>query len=392
MRRPSLPLLPALLPALSAACLALCVALCLALGVALAGPAAAQVRIGLAAPLTGPDAGFGLGMKLGAEQAVAEINRAGGAGGQKLQLVVQDDAGEPRQGVAVARHFAAQGVRLVVGHLNSGVASVANRVYEEAGIVAVMPGAVWPALTARGAWNVFRLGGSDEQQAALAGTWLAETQAGKAIAILNDKTTFGRTLADEVARALHARGGRELVFEGFSRDERDLTGLVARLKAAGIEAVYFGGMAGEAARLVRTLREAGSSAVLIAGDGLVSKDFPQSAGPAAEGTLMTLAPEPRKLPPPKGPAPKTPRPPEAETVMAASYAAVEVLRQAIEAAKSAEPRPVAEVLHAGRPLRTAIGEVAFDAHGDLLRPPYRIVAWRKTGDGRIDYLGNEISR
>ena len=361
-----------------------------------ATPARAQVRIGLAAPLTGPDAGFGLGMRLGAEQAVAEINRTGGAGGQRLQLVVQDDAGDPRQGVAVARAFAASGVRLVVGHLNSGVASVANRVYEEAGIVAVTPGAVWPALTARGAWNVFRLCGSDAQQGALAGTWLAETAPGKPVAILDDRTPFGRALADEAARSLRARGGRETLVEGFARDDRDLSPLVRRMKAAGIEAVYFGGQAGAAAVLVRALREAGSNAVLIAGDGLLGKEFPQAAGPAAEGTLMTLAPEPRRLPAPKGattgPAPKTPRPPEAEMFMAGAYAAVEVLRHAIEGARSAEPRPVAEFLHASRPLRTAIGEVAFDARGDLVPPPARIVAWRRTPDGRIDYLGNEISR
>ena len=102
--------------------------------------AEAQVRIGLSAPLTGPDAAFGQGLRLGAEQAVADLNRAGGVNGQRLVLVVADDAGDGKQGLAVARRFAAERVGLVVGPFNAAVAGLALPAYEEAGIVAVTPG------------------------------------------------------------------------------------------------------------------------------------------------------------------------------------------------------------------------------------------------------------
>ena len=364
-------------------------ALATLLALTLAGPAGAAepLRIGLAAPLSGPDAGFGQGARLGAEQAVAEINRAGGVLGRKLQLVVQDDAADPKQAVAVARRFAAGGVRFVIGPLTSGAAAAASPVYEEAGIVSVTPGATWAPLTRRGAGLLFRLSGSDAQQGALGGTLLAERFRGKPVAIVHDKTSFGRGLADEAARALKARGGQERLFEGVSRDDRETAALVAKLRALGIEALYFGGLSGPAAGLIRAMREAGLTTVVIGSDGLLDRDFSQV--PGAEGTLMTVSPAPPRLPEPKGT--RTPRSPEAEMFAAPAYAAVEVLRQGIEGARSVEPAKVAATLHSGVPLRTVLGQVAFDAGGDLVKPPFTVQAWRRLPDGRLDFAGNEVS-
>ncbi|GJE28263.1 branched-chain amino acid ABC transporter substrate-binding protein [Methylobacterium organophilum] len=353
-------------------------------------PAAAQVRIGLAAPLTGPDAGFGGGMRAGVEQAVADINRAGGIVGQKIQLVVQDDAGDPKQAAEAARRLAAAGVRLVVGPLDSGATAAALPIFEEAGLLAVTPGATWASLTARGAGRLFRLAGNDAQQGAVAGAWLAETFQGRPVAILNDKTGFGRSLAEDAARVLRSRGGREALFEGINRGDKDFPALIGRMRAAGVEAVYFGGLAPEAAMLVRALREAGLQAPLVASDGILDKDFAQLAGPGAEGTLMTLAPDPPRLPETKGA--KGARTPEDEMFAAPAYAAIEVIRQGIEGARSTDPAKVAAFLHAGRPLRTVVGEVAFDGKGDLTRSPYRLHVWHRTPDGRIDYAGNAVPR
>ncbi|MBD8905764.1 ABC transporter substrate-binding protein [Methylorubrum zatmanii] len=358
----------------------------------LAGPAGAAepLKIGLAVPLTGPDAGFGQGARLGAEQAVTEINRAGGVMGRKLQLVAQDDAADPKQAAAVARRFAEGGVRFVIGHLTSGASAAASPVYEEAGIVSVTPGATWAPLTRRGARLLFRLAGSDAQQGALGGALLAERFRGKPVAIVHDKTSFGRALADEAARALKARGGQERLFEGVSRDDREVAGLVAKLRALGIEAVYFGGLSAPAAALIRAMREAGLGATVIGSDGLLDKDFPQAAGPGAEDTLMTVGPAPPRLPEPRGAA-RPARGPEAETFAAQGYAAVEVIRQGIDGARSVEPAKVAAFLHGGAPLRTVLGEIAFDASGDLTKPPFAVSAWRRLPDGRLDFAGNDVT-
>jgi branched-chain amino acid transport system substrate-binding protein len=246
-------------------------------------------------------------------------------------------------------------------------------------------------LTARGLWNVFRTCSSDAEQGVIAGAYLAERYRGKRIALVHDRTGFGRGLADDVARALKLGGAREVAFEGLNRGERDYAALASKLWQARVDVVYFGGLATEAGLLIRAMREVGLTAPLVGSDGILDKDFARIAGPGAEGTLMTLAPEPRRLPEPKGPGPKAARPPEAEAFAAQTYAAVEVLTQGVEGAKSTEGRPVADFLRRGGALRTAIGEIAYDAKGDPRRPGYVLHTWKRTPDGRIDYAGNAVA-
>ena len=93
----------------------------LGFAVALAGAAQAQVKLGMGGPITGPSAATGAQMKNGVDQAVADINAAGGMLGQKIQVFYGDDVSDPKQGVSVANNFAGQGVKFVVGHYNSGV-------------------------------------------------------------------------------------------------------------------------------------------------------------------------------------------------------------------------------------------------------------------------------
>ena len=365
-----------------------------ALGLVLAsgGVAEAQIKIGLSAPLTGPDAPYGQGMRMGAEQAVADINRAGGINGQRLALVVADDSSDAKQGLAAARRFVSEKVRLVVGPLAPSVASAVLPSYEAAGIVVVTPGASWAPLTARGLWNVFRICGSDADQGRLAGAYLAKAHRGRRIGIVHDKTAFGRGLADEVSRTLKAAGESEAAFEGFDRGERDLSRLVDRLVRARVEVVYLGGLAGDAAALARAMRAAGLSAPLVGSDGLIDKDFVAEA----EGTVITAQLEPRKLPEVRAPdargaPPKLSRTPESDSIAGQTYAAIEVMARAAEQAKSTEGRAIAAVLHGGRTVRTLIGDLAFDAGGDLRPSAYALYAWRRTADGRIDYLGNQVS-
>lgn len=355
----------------------------------LAGPAVAQtvLKIGLSAPLTGPDAAFGQGMRLGAEQAVADLNRAAGPSGRKLVLVVADDAGDAKQGATVAKRFAMDGIRLVVGPLESSVAAAAAQLYEEAGIVVVTPGASWTSLTRRGHWNLFRIVAGDAQQGEAAGRYLLAREAGHRIGIVHDRTTFGRGLADAVAATIKAGGNPDVAFEGLPRGSRDATELAAKLKAAGVEAVYFGGQAPEAATLARAMRDAGLTARLVASDGILDRDFATLAASTGEGTVMTAPSEPARLPEVKA---RPPRNAEADALAGPSYAAIEVLAQALDRSKSQDGRKVAAALR-GAPFRTIQGEIAFDAQGDLRQGGVSLWAWKRTPDGRLDYAGSEVA-
>src|SRR5262245_973965 len=171
-------------------------ALAIVTSVACAGAASAQIKVGVAGPLTGPNAAFGAQLKNGAQQAAADINAKGGINGRKIQLIFGDDGGDPKQGVSVANSFIADGVKFVVGHFNSGFTSAVSEVYAQNNVLIITPSATNPSVTERGLWNVFRTCGRDDQQGEVAGNYVLSRFRGKGIAIVHDKTGYGKGLAD----------------------------------------------------------------------------------------------------------------------------------------------------------------------------------------------------
>src|SRR2546423_11858931 len=151
---------------------------------AFAGTAQAQIKMGVAGPLTGPNAAFGAQLKNGTDQAVEDINAAGGIMGQKITVGYGDDVSDPKQGVSVANKFAGDGIKFVVGHFNSGVTMPASEAYQESGILEITPSATNPKISERGLWNNFRTCGPDDQQAAVASPWILKNMKGKKVAIV----------------------------------------------------------------------------------------------------------------------------------------------------------------------------------------------------------------
>src|ERR1700730_16258835 len=206
--------------------------LALGLGLAFADNASAQVKLGVAGPITGGSAAFGAQLKNGVEQAVEDINAAGGIMGQKLQVFVGDDRADPKEGVSVANKFVGDGVKFVIGHFNSGVTIPASEAYQENGILEITPAATNPKVTERNMWNIFRVCGRDDQQGVLAGGIVAERFKGKRVAVVHDKTTYGQGLAEETRKAMNAKGLKEVLFEGVNVGDKDYRALVSKIKAA----------------------------------------------------------------------------------------------------------------------------------------------------------------
>ncbi|MFO1148523.1 MAG: branched-chain amino acid ABC transporter substrate-binding protein [Alsobacter sp.] len=355
---------------------------------ALSGVAQAQIKLGVAGPITGPNAAFGAQLKNGAEQAVEDINAKGGVLGQKIELLVGDDVSDPKQGVSVANKFVGDGVKWVVGHFNSGVTNPASDVYQENGIIMITPSATNPKITEKGMWNVFRTCGRDDQQGEVAASYIAKNLKGKKIAVVHDKTTYGQGLADETKKAMNKLGVKEVLYEGVNTGEKDYSALVSKIKSSGADFVYWGGLHTEGGLIVRQMRDQGVKAVMISGDGITSDEFATIGGPGVEGTLMTFPPDPRKRPEAKEIVKKFEAKkfnPEAYTLY--SYAAVQILAEAAERAKSTDSKKMAEAIHSGKPFKTVIGDIAYDKKGDITRPDYTVYTWKKVGD-KITYVEN----
>lgn len=79
---------------------------------------------------------------------------------------------------------------------------------------------------------------------------------------------------------------------------------------------------------------------------------------------------------------------EPEGYTLASYAAVQIIRQAAEAAKSVDPTKIAEKMHSGMRFNTVIGDISYDEKGDITRLDYVMYVWRRGADGKIAYFEN----
>jgi len=360
-----------------------------ALGFALAaaGSATAQVKFGMGGPITGPSAATGAQMKNGVDQAVADINAAGGILGQKISVTYGDDASDPKQGVSVANKFSADGVKFVIGHYNSGVSIPSSEVYQENGILQISPASTNPTLTERKMWNIFRVCGRDDQQGTVAGEYILKHFKGKKIAVVHDKTTYGKGLADETKKTINKGGMKEVLYEGVNTGEKDFSALVSKIKQSGADLVYWGGLYTEGGLIVRQMRDQGVKAPLMGGDGITADEFAAVGGPGVEGTLMTYGPDPRSKPEAKQ-AVEAFRAkkfePEAYTLY--SYAGVQVIKQAAEAANSLDPKKVAEKMHSGMVFKTVLGDLAFDKKGDITKIDYVMYVWKKDPSGKISYV------
>src|SRR5246500_1976440 len=214
-------------------------ALAVGVGLALTGTASAQdVTIGVAGPMTGQYASFGQQLKNGADQAVADINAAGGVLGKKIAMDVGDDACDPKQARAVGEKFASAKVPFVAGHYCSSSSIPASEASAEGGVLQITPASTNPTFTDRGLWNTFRVCGRDDQQGAVAGAYLAKHYKGKNIAILQDKSTYGKGLADETKKALNKAGVKEKLSESYNKGDKDFTALVSKIKLNNIDIVF----------------------------------------------------------------------------------------------------------------------------------------------------------
>ena len=352
----------------------------------LSGAALADVKLGVFGPITGPSAAFGAQLKNGTEQAVADINAKGGILGEKIVLTVGDDVSDPKQGVSVANKFVGDGVKFVVGAFNSGVSIPASEVFAENGVLEITPASTNPKFTERSLTNVFRVCGRDDQQGKVAADYILAHYKGKKVAIVHDKTTYGKGLADAARDNMHKFGVNEVLYEGVNTGEKDYSAIVSKLKQAGADLVFWGGLHTEGGLIVRQMRDQGVQAPIMGGDGIASAEFAAIAGPGAEGTLMTYGPDPTKKPIAAAVVKEFDAKkinPEAYTLYA--YAAVQVYKQAAEAAKSLDPKKVGETMHSGMTFDTVIGKFSFDKKGDRNDSDYVMYLWKKQADGKVGY-------
>ncbi|MDW9830383.1 ABC transporter substrate-binding protein [Sinorhizobium meliloti] len=297
-------------------------------------PAFAEILIGVAGPLTGPNAQFGAQIQKGAEFAAADINSAGGINGEQIKLVLGDDLSDVKQGVSVANKFVADGVKLVVGHFNSGVSLYVSEVYAENGILMISPGSSSPMLTARGLWNTFRTSSNALKEAELAAKYISDNYSKTEVWVVHDDSESSKAITAVVRDAL-SLSGQSINYSGL----QNLSGSGQNEKV-----VFYDGVE-ELPDVSTTLANANVDGQLIS---LASPGLPSFLTPEGRDVVNRL--EAAGFTPGR--------------YALQAYAAIQILKQAAAVAGATDGDQVAAALKRGT-FSTVIGEIHFDANGDI---------------------------
>jgi branched-chain amino acid transport system substrate-binding protein len=356
------------------------------LGAALTGcqKSPSTIKIGLAGVQSGADAELGLTMLNGAQIAIDEWNAKGGVLGQKIESISLDDEGKPDKAVNVAQSLVDDGVVAVIGHLNSNCTIPASRVYNDAKIIQITPGSTNPQYTEQGFPYAFRICGRDDQQGPVSGDFLHDNLHLNKIAILHNKSSYGEGLAAEVKKEFEAKGGTVTMFEGIGQDERDFRANIAVIKGSGAEGFFWGGMYGQGGPLLVQFRQEGLNIPFSTGDGCFAQQFIDTVGANPPATYLSFGPDYHQIPAAQAFIKKYHDKYNADegAYSVYGYDAANVLLTAIAQAKTTDADKVSAIMK-GQPFDTILGNIEFDAKGDVKKSGY--IIWT-VKDGKFQVL------
>ena len=348
-----------------------------AAAILLGGSAFAQdmvVKIGHVGPTSGSIAHLGKDNENGARMAIEELNAKGVViGGKKvrLELLAEDDAGDPKQGTAAAQKLVDSKVMGVIGHLNSGTSIPASKIYSDAGIPQISPSATNPKFTRQGYKTTFRVVADDVHLGGTLGRYAVKDLKGKSIAVIDNRTAYGQGVADEFEKGVKAAGGTVVGREFTSDKATDFTAILTSLKAKKPDIVFYGGMDAEAGPIMRQMKQLGIDAKFMGGDGICSSELPKlAAGAMADGQVVCaeaggVEGVAKKSMDDFNAAFKKKFNADVQVYAPYVYDAVNVMVAAMVKAGSAEPAKYLPVLAQTAGYKGVTGTIAFDEKGDI---------------------------
>lgn len=328
------------------------------------------IKIGSANPLTGPFAHWGRDADNGVQLAVEEANASGVTlGGQKVkfEVVSEDDQADPKTATQVAQRFIDSGVVAVVGHLTSGAAIPASRIYSDAGVPMVAGSVTSPKFTQQGYNNTFRIIANDLQQGQALAKFAVGQLKAQRIAVIDDRTTYGQGLADDFAKSVEAAGGKVVKREYTTNSATDFMAILTSLKGQNPDLVFYGGMDAQAGPMVKQLRKLGIKAAFMGADGVNTPEFAKLGGKDAEGAYASSAGAPKEAMP--GFASfndkfKARFKTDIQAYAPYTYDAARVLIDAMKRADSADPKKFLPEIGKTQ-LQGVTGAIAFEPNGDI---------------------------
>ncbi|MBI4970773.1 MAG: branched-chain amino acid ABC transporter substrate-binding protein [Candidatus Omnitrophica bacterium] len=346
------------------------------------------IRIGVSAPFTGDQASVGLTILRGTQLAVDQANAQGDVlPGYKIELVQIDDSHSPTQAVAAAKKFVSDPEVIgVVGHLNSSCTKPAAQIYHNARVAQITPASTNPEISKQGFDTFFRVCATDDLQGPKAAQFAFNELGARKVFIIDDKTTYGKGLSDEFAKAFIAQGGQVLGHQGITQGDKDFTPLLTKIRPMSPDLIFFGGLYPECSLIIKQARDLNIKAPVMGGDGIYDVTLIRLATPSAsEGTYATMIGADVKALPQAQEFVKAYETKfgDVGSYSAYSYDAANILIQAIKLAGAPDREKVIQILKDGRTFPGILGQTEFDDRGDTKN---KIVSVFRVRNGQWEHV------
>ena len=353
---------------------AICIFLLAACGGSSAQPSKGDVIVYVAVPLSGFQANGGQTVLGGVRLAAEEANRSGGLLGYRVVVRPLDDESDSDTALANVdeiRNAINSGERVlgVIGHLNSGQTDATLGDYDSLGLITITPTASEESLTNRGYTKFFRVNANDSVQAKVDAQFLMEQMKARNVAVIHNDTDYGKGLAASLANALGQLGGVEALRVQVAEGESNYAPVLAKLQGSAVDALFYAGYEIEAPYLAAALADAGVKLPILASDGAFLAATIDEANGAAEGMYVSaFAPSPENAADPQWiEAYQAVEYRNPDTYSVNGYVAMQVLAEGVKGADSLEVDAIAKALRSNG-ISTVLGEMRFDAKGDLANP------------------------
>jgi branched-chain amino acid transport system substrate-binding protein len=253
--------------------------------------------IGTMGALSGSAAGLGQAIYQGVVYAVDQANKSSNLP-CTLSLIKEDSQGDPTQAPGLARKLAqTSDLVAVIGPYFSGESIASGNIFQQAGIPWITPSATDPTIAQQGFTTFFRVIANDTDQGRVAGEYIAKVVKPSTIAVIDDNSDYGKTLAGIVTTELKSSGTSVQGPYHIDPKSNDFSSVVAQVKNGNPDAVYFGGYYPQAGPLDFQLKQGGVTAPFLSDDGTKDPAFGPLAKTAAPGTVVTCpCADPTKLP------------------------------------------------------------------------------------------------
>jgi branched-chain amino acid transport system substrate-binding protein len=336
------------------------------------GPTKGDVIVYVAGPLSGFQANTGQTVAGGVRLMAEQLNRSGGLLGYRVKVVALDDEADSDVATSVAEQVkaaVAKGDRVigVIGHPNSGQTAAAMAIYKDLPIVVITPTASEVGLTKQGYRNFFRVNAANDLQAKVGADYLVNKLGAKKVAVLYNDDPYGIDLGKLVAAELQRLGAQVAFSQQVKVEQNRFPNEVAKIKAAGVDAIYYAGYEVECPYLRADLRDAKlDTLTFMASDGCFLSATIDNSDGAAEGMYVTgFAPSPKSAVDQSWvQAYQAVEYRNPDTYSINGYSAMEVLAEGVKKAGSFSEAKVADAIRK-LDLSTPLGTVQYQDNGDL---------------------------